>query len=139
MPNSEITDQDTAKWDVFLNEDRSTNGLFEVQWQTPKISINLIAKDLSFAKKIIDFIGETRNNPKFRDIPHGNGSYKSVEKELDLSECFINTSFCIGKDGEFDSRYYIRIRSGQIWLRPDIWNSEVDAFLETLHEIDSER
>lgn len=122
-------------WDIFVDEDKPEEGLYEIHWQTPKISLTLTAKDLSFAKAITDFIIETRNNPNFRDAPLGNGKYRGLDKELDLSEYFVDTSICIGKNGEFDSRYYMRISSGKIWLRPDIWDLEIDGLLNTLNEI----
>ncbi len=132
---SEKNKKEKIFWDIFIGEDEPEEGLYEIQWQTPKFIIGLIATDLSFAKSIIDFIHETRNNPKFRDIPLGNGRYRSLVKELDLSKYFVDTSICIGKNGEFDSRYYISIKSGQLWLRPDISGLEIDSLLETLNEI----
>lgn len=133
MPDSqknEIND-----WEIFINEDKPEYGLYEIQWQTPKLSINLIAQDLSFAQRTIDFIHETQNHPKYRDEPLGNGRYRSLVTELDISEYFVNTSIIIGKDGEFDSKYYLRIRSGRLWLRPDISDFEIDRFVEILHKI----
>ena len=132
---SENSKNEIEYWDVHVREDKPEKGLYEIQWQTPKISIQLIAKDLSFAKSIIDFIDETRNNSNFRDIPLGNGVYERLIKELDLSQYFVDTSICIGKDGEFDSSYYMRISSGQVWIGTDICDKEIDSFLETLNEI----
>jgi hypothetical protein len=116
-------------------EDKPTPGLYEVQWQAGAVSVELIAKDLVFADKVAAFIADTRRSPAHRDIPLADGRFRAVVTELDLSESFLNATVCLGKDGSEDSRYYSRIRSGSLWLRLEIRDLEVDAFLQTLGDV----
>jgi hypothetical protein len=135
MPIAEKEERPDYGWMIFVTEDASSPGLYELQWQATGLDIDLVACDLSFAQKPIDFIAKTRDNPDFRDIPLGNGVYRQVEIELDLSDCFVDTKVCIVKDGECDSRYILRIGSGNLGVYPIIYGAQVDHLLDTLNEI----
>ncbi len=130
-----MTQQKASIWDITITEDKPELGLYELQWHLPHLDVMLVAKDLSFADEIIGFIAETRNKPHYRDIPLDDGRYKSAHNELTLDKRFLHTAVCIGKDIKYDSRYYMRIQSGHIWLRCDIWGDDVDQFLKTLQEV----
>ena len=136
MSEQDRPDPPPRRWDVIVSEDDSTASHFEVQWQAPALTVTLIARDLTFARRAIDFIAKTRDNPKFRDIPLGGGMYRAVVTELDLSDSFVDTSVCLGKDGMEDCRYYMRVRSGKVWLRPDIHSQDVERLVDTLWIID---
>jgi hypothetical protein len=109
--------------------------MYEVQWQATGVDVTLVTTDLSFAPKIVEFIAKTRDNPEFRDIPLGDGRYRHVVTELELNESFVDTRVCIGKNGEFGCRYYVRICSGHLRLLLIIDGTQVDHLLGTLNEV----
>ena len=122
---------------IFVNEDEHEGGLLSVQFQLPAITMTLAARDLSFARKIIAFVGETRGNPAFRDAHIGGGVYRHMpEKSVDLSSSFPDARVLLRKNGEYDSGFILRIEpcptfSGIL----DIHDEQLDAMLERLQEI----
>jgi hypothetical protein len=135
MPSSGTEVRPDFGWRIFVTEESPGPGLYELQWQATGLDIDLVACDLSFAQRTIDFIAKTRDNPDFRDIPLGNGIYKQVVTELELDDCFVDTKVRILKDGECDSRYFMRIGGGNLWFYPRIYGAQVDHLLDTLNEI----
>jgi len=108
-----------------------------VQFQVPALTLTISARDLTFAKKAVGFITETRDNPKFRDKRIGKDRYRRMpEKLVDLSRSFIRTAVTLHKDGEFDDRYFVRIApskgcSGVF----TIGGEKLDELVESLREI----
>ena len=133
--SSKQENEPTSSWFIVVTEDGTRPGRYELQWQTNGLTVDLVACDLSFAKTIVEFIAKTRNNPDFRDIPLGDGRYRRVVTELELDECFVGTKVCLGKDGEHDCRYYMRVGSGMLRFCSLIHDTQVDQLVKTLNEI----
>ncbi len=94
---------------TFCTPDDHHIGRYKIQWQFPYLTITCTSINLGFAQAILDFVAETRNNPKYRDTPLGNGLYRYMdEKSIDLSQYFQDVQFRFEKIGEFDSGYWLR-------------------------------
>jgi len=124
-------------WHVFVSEDKPADGLFSVQFQLPAITITFTAENLLFARRILDFVAETRANPAFRDPHLGNGVFRHMpEKSIDLSASFRDTRIVLLKNGEYDSSYVLRIApSSSLALIFDISDERLDALLDSLKDI----
>ena len=125
---------ESAYCDIFVDD--PCDGVFSVQIQLPALTITLTAHDLMFAKRILDFISETRSNPTFRDAHLGNGVYRHVpQKLIDLSSSFCGTTLQFEKDGEYDSRYFVRMHSSSSRVTFSLGDQLLDVFAESLQEV----
>jgi len=122
---------------VFVSEDTPRDGLCEVQIQMAGHCMTLTAANLSFARRIVDFVSETKDNPKYRDMRLANGHYRHMpEKSVELSPSFRNTRIELEKDGEFDDSYVLRIRpSSDVHFIFPLVGLELDAFVACMQEI----
>jgi hypothetical protein len=122
---------------TFITADEQAAGPYCVQWQFPAFTINCTATDLTFARRIIDFVAETRANPAYRDRPLGGGVFRHMdEKSIDLSSQFVDVSFKLSKIGEYDHGYTLQFSSSsRFWFRVELHDQELDDFLYGLREI----
>lgn len=121
---------------TFATEDQYGPGLHGIQWQFPRITINCTALDFKFALKIVSFIKETRNNPKYRDKRLGKGRWRYMdEKSLDLTPYFKDLTFILNKCGKCDHGYYLSFESiSNFRISFHIADKELDDFLYGLNE-----
>lgn len=120
--------------DVIVIEDDPTVGAFNVQFQFRTFTLTLTASDLAFARRIVDFVSETKGNPAYRDQHLGGGVYKTMpEKCIDLSSSFPGVSFEFQKNGEFDDAYVAHVAcSSGMRLHVEIRGDELESFVEGL-------
>ena len=123
--------------DIFIAEDTPTVGSLQVQFQFPTFALTLIARDVSFAQRILDFVSETKGNPDYRDLNLGDGRYRCMpEKTIDLSASFPESTFVIEKDGEFNDSYVFRVASpAGLCLQFDIRGELLETLVEVLRDI----
>ena len=93
--------------------------------------------DVTFAERILDFVKETRANPRYRDTPLGGGVYRHMdEKSIDLSSHFLDAEFTFRKIGESDHGYAMLVSSlSGLWISVQLHDQELDDFLHGLKEI----
>lgn len=83
-------------------------------------------------------MAETRNNPKYRDTPLGNGVHRYMDtKALDLSEHFQDLQLTLEKLGESDHSYFLRYKcANQLSLVVELRTPElVDSFVDGIRDI----
>lgn len=124
-------------FDVFVTGDEPSEGLFTLNFQTPLTTVILTAGDLLFARRILEFVEETRGNPIYRDIPLADGRFRRIpEKSVDLSASFPGTAACLEKDGEYDDSYVFRITpSTACCLIFQIRGDRLEALLESIQDV----
>ena len=122
---------------VFVTEVVPGACLYSVQFQLPALTVTMVARDLLFAAKLIEFVEETRGNPDFRDVHLGGGRYRRTpETSVDLSASFPETGVVLIKDGESDSRFFLRVEPcASFWTTIDFCDGQVDALLDGLKEV----
>lgn len=126
---------------LFLTEDARTPGLFSFQCQLPRLTFTLQAVDTAFVRQILDFVAETRADPRYRDAPLGGGLYRhySPTKALDLSACFRDASFTIVKLGEGDASYALHFgHEPGLQIQVELHDAGLDAFLDQLRDLADE-
>src|SRR5262245_14664135 len=119
---------------TFVTENEHGPGRHGVQWQFRGVTITCVARELSFAHEIRNFVAETRANPAYRDRPIGEGKYRHMpEKCINLSPYFLDVEFTMLKLGEWDHGYLIRISPrSQFSISFELHEKELDEFLDGL-------
>lgn len=122
---------------TFCTPDEDRPGTYEIQWQFPQFTITCRSTNLGFAQAIQDFVSETRNNPKYRDTPLGDGVYHCMdEKSIDLSQYFHAVQLRFQKSGESDHRYVLRYECADgLAIVVDLDDKVVDEFMDGINDI----
>jgi hypothetical protein len=122
--------------DIFVTEDELEQSLYKISIQTTHFNLFLTATDLSFARRTLDFIAETKGNALYRDTPVGGGEYRYMpEKSVDLSSSFRNTTLKFQKLGSSDCAYLVRAAAAEISLCFEMWDELLEAFANGLQGI----
>jgi hypothetical protein len=126
-----------ASIQTFVTENEDASDRYRIQWQFRDVTVDCVASDLVFARRIINFVADTRGNPSFRDAPLGGGaSRKMPDKRIDLSSHFMDIKFEFWKLGEYDHAYLLRIALGKsFWISTELHERELDDFLDGLRGI----
>lgn len=121
-------------WDTFVEEE---NGFFKIQVQAPYITLDLKAKDLEFTDKVLEYIEETRENPKYRYTKDETGTWYHNEKniELKLNKYFKSSKVTLAHFAEYNSRYYLRIKNKTLRIIMCLQEQQIDSFIQAINEI----
>jgi len=122
---------------IVVSDDASGSAPFEVQFQFSTFTLTLVAADRSFARKLLEFIAETKGNPIYRARYLGAGRYRTMsEKGIDLSSSFPGSTFRFEKDGEYDDSYIARVSNPSgLELQFAVRGEQLEMLVEELHEI----
>lgn len=126
--------------EIYIDNIFSEFGKYSIQLCTNSMSVTLIAKDLLFLDKILVFVKETLNNPKYRDNEITDNYFKRMpKKSLDISGSFPSIYIELEKDGEFDDRYIFHLNvEEKMQINFDISGNFLNDFLDKLGELKEE-
>lgn len=126
---------------IFETDDPRGLGQHGIQWQFSHFTIDCLVIDLSFARRILDFVCETRENPIYRNVHLGEGVFRHIpEMTVDLTCCFSGIQFQIWKIGEWDHGYSFRISTGpEFSISFELHEQELDEFLVEMRDLEDRR
>ena len=121
-------------WDTFVEEE---NGFFKIQVQAPCVTIDLKAKKLGFTDKVLEYLEETRENPKYRNTKDDSGTWYYNEKnfELKLNKYFKSSKVTLAHFAEYNSSYYLRIKDKNLRVIMCLQEQQIDSFIQVINEI----